>query len=311
MSTFEDVWRRCRLELPAVPPLLLRAWAQDAYNDLGDRWGWSFLRAESTIVTKDARAFDVTFTQDAAGITSAALFVASDAGRQIKISGSPLYTIITVTDTSNAVLERAFTESTITGAATILDAYVTMPADFRRFLVVLDRYNQRAIPFTLSEDQIAVADPARLFTDSTLRYLVARKYSAATATLGQVQYELWPGASSARTYPFLYIRAAESLVETTPLPGVLFTRPDVLRYYMLSRGALWPGTVDQKNPAYNPTVAQLWETKYETEVQRLTLVDDSEYPQQYQQVHWDRQGGGLAPTAGLLRSTDATVADYY
>ena len=310
--TFEDVWRKARLELPAVPPLLLRSWAQDGYARLCDTWGWAFLRSEGTLVTAASRSVTASFTFGSASVTSAAAFLSTDAGRQIRVGRLPVYTIISVTSTSLLTLDRAYTEvDAANTTATIQDCYATMPADFRRFLAVYDRYYQRIIPFWLSEDQLAVADPGRLISDQGPRYLVAQKYSPATATAGQVRYEYWPAPTAVRSYPYLYIRKAEQLADTDPLPGVVSERADLLRTYVLGRGARWAGTVDQRNPAYDLKNAMLLQNEWDMEMQKLELADDNEYPQQLLQVDWAKRMGVMTGTASLLRQTDATINDYY
>lgn len=310
-ETFENVWRRCKLEMEAVPPLLIRVWAQEGYSRLCDSWGWAFLRSEGTLVTLASRSVSVTFTPGSTSVTSAAAFVSTDAGRQIRVQRLPIYTIVSVTNASTIVLDRAYTETDTATTATIQDCYTTLPSDFRRFLVVYDRYYQRIIPFWMSEDQIAIADPARQISDTGPRYLVAQKYSPATATLGQVRYEYWPSPTAAKTYPYLYIRKAEQLTDSDVLPGVVSERADLLRTYVKWQGASWPGTVDQRNPFFDRGNALMFKTDWEAEMQKLELADDSEYPQQLSQVDWAKRLGIMTGTAQLLRQTDATVDDYY
>lgn len=309
--TFEDVWRPARLEAPACPPLLIRSWAQEGFSRLCDSWGWAFLRSEGTLVTLASRDVACVITNGSATVTSAALFVSTDAGRQLRVGRLPIYTIISVTNVSTLILDRAYTEASTT-AATIQDCYVTMPADFRRFLVILDRYYQRVIPFWFSEDQLAVSDPGRqIGGPDGARYLVAQKYSPATATLGQVRYEYWPAPTTARTYPYLYVRKADTLNDSDPLPGVLAERADLLRLYVMYRAAQWPGTVDQKNPGYDLSRARELKGEWEQELQKLELADDNEYPQQDIQVDWASRTGLLTGTAKYLRQTDATVNDFW
>ena len=309
--TFESVWRLSRLEYPAVPPLLMRSWAQEAYSKLCDSWGWAFLRTESTLVTLASRSLTVTFTPGSTAVTSAALFVSTDAGRQIRVGRLPIYTIISVTSASLVVLDRAYTETDTAVSATIQDCYTTMPADFRRFLVIYDRYYQRIIPFWLSEDQLAVADPGRRISDTGPRYLIARKYSPATATLGQVQYEYWPAPTAVKTYPYLYIRKADTLNDSDVLPGVLSERADLFRLYLATRCTAWAGTVDQRNLAYDLNASRGFKSEWDVEMQKLELADDNEYPQQLSQVDWAKRMGEITATASLLRQTDATIEDYY
>lgn len=317
-ASFESVWRAARAEMPLVPALVTRNWAQEALNVATDFWGWAFLRTEGILAIKAARTLTVGVIAGSATVTSAAAFVATDAGRQLRLStatasqGLPLYTIVSVTDPSTIVLDQAFVGDTAASTtASILDAYVTMAADFKRFLIIYDPYYQRTIPFWLSEDEIGLADPGRVSSDSGPRYLVSQKYSPATATLGQVRYEFWPSPTSVRNYPYLYIKSAPQLADASALPGVFGQRPDLLKTYIQWQGALWPGTPDQKNPAYSPAVAQLRMQEWNSKLQTLSLRDDEEYPQQYATVQWARRHGAIAPTASLLRQTDATINDYF
>lgn len=312
-ESFEDVWRRATLELPVVPPLLIRAWTQEAYAKACEGWGWGFLRAEGALVTLAARDVTVGVVLGSATVTSAASFVSTDVGRQLRLGSSiPVYTIIAFTNTSSITLDQPYSRDTAASTtAQILDAYTTLPADFKRFLIVLDTYNQRAIPFWYTADQLAVTDPTRRSSDTGPRALVARKYSPVAATLGQTQYEYWPYPTAAKSYPYLYIRKAGALTDTDPLPGMFAERSDVLRLYVLAKGAMWAGTSDLKNPSFNLAAAQSYKAEWEVEIQRLTLSDDNEYPQQYMPVHWDRREGQLTGPASYLRQTDATIEDYF
>lgn len=311
-QTFEEAWRLARNHFPGVPPLLVRDWVQDAYTRFCEYrgGGWAFLRKEASINILASRSLSITFTQGSTAITSAALFVASDAGRQLKVSTYPIYTIASVTDASNAVLDQSYADTGGALTATILDAYMTCPADFKRFVVIVDKYNQRILPFWISQDEQDLSDPARTNSDSGPRYLIAQGFSTATATLGQVRYEFAPYPTSARQYPFLYYRQAERFSETSSLPGVLSNRADLLKLGAQLAASEWPGTLEQKNPYYNLQLAQRFETKWEFDVQQLSLADDNQYPEDLMAVHWARRYFPLAATTNYLRMTDATLADY-
>lgn len=310
-DTFEQVWKPARLNFSNVPALLVRDWAQDAFLAACDIRGWSFLRAESSLNTLASRSLTATFTQNSTALTSAALFVASDAGRQIKVDTYPFYTIASVTDASNAILDMPYAATGGALTATILDAYAVCPADFGRFVLVLDTTYQRPIPFWLSQDALAVSDPIRRTTDNNARYLVANSFSTATATLGQVRYEYWPAVTAARQYPFLYIKKVARFADTTALPGVFSNRADLLKLGTRVQAAQWPGTVDQKNPYYNLVLADRLQKEYEFKLAQLSNADDNQYPEDLWQIDWAVRYGGLAPTTQLLRQTDATINDYY
>lgn len=311
-ETFEDVWRRARLNFGNVPALLVRDWAQDAYTHACEYrgGGWGFLRKEASLSTLASRSLTVTFTQSSTAITSAALFVATDAGRQIKVGTYPYYTIVSVTDASNAVIDMAYADTGGALTATILNAYAVLPADFKRFLLVLDPTNQRPIPFWVSEDELALTDTMRTSSDSGARYLVAQGYSTATATLGQARYEYWPSGTAAKHYPYLYYRKAERFADASPLPGVFSNRADLLKLGAKLEAAQWPGTTEQKNPYYNLALADRLQKQWDFELQQLQLADDNQYPEDLLTVHWGRRYGGLADSTNILQRTDATLADY-
>lgn len=314
MDVFEDAWRRARLQLSAVPPLLVRDWVQDAYTRACETRGWAFLRKEGSINILVARTVTVTFTQGSTTITSVGAFnTTTDPGRQIKVNSIPIYTIASVTDANTAILDQPYADVGGALTSTIFDAYFTCPTDFRRFIMIYDPYYLRIIPFWISQDELAIADPARRISESSQgpRYLVSQGYSTATATLGQVRYEYWPKPMVERHYPYLYYRAAERFTESSPLPGVFGTRSDVLKLGALLQAAEWPGTLDQKNPYFNLQHAIMLRQQWETELERLSLADDNEYPEDLMTIHWTRRYGALAPTASLLRQTDATVNDYF
>lgn len=312
-QTFAESWRRARLRFPDVPALLVRDWVQDAYTDLCEyrQGGWGFLRKQGFFSLLASRTVAITFTQGSASITSAVGFVAADVGRQLKVSTYPMYTIIEVTNASLAVLDLAYVGAS--GAAvstTIFDAYVTCPADFARFLYVIDPYNQRPINFSLSEDVVAAMDPTRQVSATGVPVLIPFDVSPVTSTLGQVRYEVYGGSGSARQYPFLYYRKAERFADESSLPGVVSNRADVLTRGAELQAARWPGTAGAKNPYYNLALAQQLQTDWDSKLQALSLADDNQFPEDLFLVNWARRMGGLVEPTSLLRSTDATIDAY-
>ena len=312
-ETFEQTYRRALARMPNVPALVVRDWVQDAFTRLCERrgGGWAFLRTPAFISTLASRSLTVTFTQNSTTVTSAALFLTTDAGRQIRIAGQPIYTIASVTNVNTALLDQPYAAANGAQTVTISDIYTVMPADFKRFLIIADPYNQRPIPFWFTQDQIAVGDIGRESSDSGPRYLLANSYSTATATLGQVRYEMWPSPSSARQFPYVYYKEAPRFSEATVLPGVLRTRGDLLVLGAQLEAAQWPGTRDQKNPYYDLALARQLEARWERDLQLVELADDNQYPEDLFTVDWAaRYGLGLNDPTNVLRQTDATLADY-
>lgn len=314
-ATYGDCYRTVRLYCPSAPLFLTREWVNHAYKAMGRVRSWGFLRGEMRLTIAAQRTFAaVGVTNGSTGVTSAALFVAADAGRQFAIGTFPVYTIQTVTDASNIVLDRAYGETTAAAATTakVFDGYATMPADFGSFRLIADPYNQRRLAFWIHEDQLNILDPTRTSTDVGPRMLASRAPSTYTPTLGRMQYEYWPQPSSARSYPALYNIQPDNLTDTDTLSGVLADGSQVLIDGALERAAMWPGTADLKNPYFNVSLADKHRRDFDLGVQRLALKDDTIYPDDLAMVHWERWPlAGVAYNDASLRASDATVADLY
>jgi hypothetical protein len=321
-QTFGDVTRTVRLYAPAAPPFLVRAWVNKVYKDLARARHWNFLRKDLRLTINASRAVAlVSVTNGSPIVTSAALFVAADVGRQITfanplsvISGNfPIYTIISEQSTSQITLDIPYGEpTTALAGATVLDAYFTAPADFESFRIIADPYNERRLAFWITPDQLNILDPTRQASDTGPRCLVEAAPSTYPATLGQMRYEYWPRPTAQRSYPAYYNVQAASIGDTTTFSGVLGDGADVLIEGCLAQAALWPGTPDRPNPYFNAPLAKTKAGEYALGLQRLALRDDEQHPDDLATVHWERWPlADLAYNDQALRATDATIADLY
>jgi|SRR3990172_3096981 len=313
-GTYGEAWRTVRLYAPAAPTMLCREWVNVAYQQLTRSRSWAFLRSELRLTIAAARSLaSVGVTLGSTTVTSAGLFLAADAGRQFAVGSFPVYTIQTVTDVNTLRLDRAYGETTAPAAAAkVFDGYATMPVDFGSFRLIADPYNQRRLAYWIHEDQLNILDPNRTSSDTGPRLLAARAFSTYTPTLGRVQYEYWPQPSSARSYPALYNRQVPKLVDGDALLGVLADAGPVLVVGALAQAARWPGTPDLKNPYFNVELARAHDATFREDVQKLSLRDDSQYPDDLQMVHWEHWPlADLAYNDQSLRSSDATVADLF
>jgi len=297
-----------------APASLVQTWVQQAYSELAGTRHWAWLRREYLLTTLDARSLSVTFTNLSKTITSAALFVSADAGRQIRVggSGTPTYTIDTVTNANTAVLTATYQGASGAATATISDIYLIMPADFRSFDSVTDPTIQRPIAWWIAQDRLDLFDPGRVSSDSRLRVLAAYMPSQATATLGQLTYEAWPHPTAAGTYVINYFARTDALADDDVFKGVMATEADVLIDGALARAARWPGTVTQKNPYFNLPLALQLEAKFKAAMQGLDIMDDDQYLMDLMQVDLSKFGlAQLSADTTLMRQSDATTADYY
>src|SRR5262245_2954594 len=95
-ETFTETWRAVRLHVPTAPHFLVQAWVQESWKKLARSRNWSFLRGELVLTINAARVLTVGVTQGSTTVTSAGLFLTTDAGRQFRVGTYPVFTIQTV-----------------------------------------------------------------------------------------------------------------------------------------------------------------------------------------------------------------------
>lgn len=312
-QTFRELWSLVLLHVPAAPASLVQSWVQSSYDDLIARRHWAWTRADAVLTTLASRAITVTFTQLSTAITSAGLFVASDAGRQIRVgTSSPIYTIDTVTNANAAVLTQMYAGSSGAATATIHDRYLAMPADFRSIHTVTDPTNQRPVVWWLSAERLDLLDPGRINSDGRFRALVAGAIATSTALSGRILYEAWPGPTAAGSYLLKYFRRTDTLQDDDAFKGVLATYTGALVSGALAEAAKWPGTLTQKNPYFNLQLAKTLKEDFDFSAKQLDLMDDDQYLMDLQEVDLSRFGlSALSGDTTQLRQSDATLADYY
>lgn len=280
--TFSDCWKFAALHAGVPDVMLLRGWTQWAYNQFCDRYGWSHLRTETSINVLNQHAGTCGVVQGSPTVTvgtGTMVLVASDVGRAFRLTSIPIYTIIAVNvGAQTATLNRNYSEATAAAAAcTILDAYITMPEDFHRFMSVLDPQNKWRLRFWVSQDQLNRWDPGRTSTGNG-RLLVNNGYSPVVADKGKPRFELYPYQTAARTYPTWYYRKPEILADDDLIIGPLSRRAqEILLEGALSRAAMWPGTPSAKNPYFNLQLAAAHEAMFEKKLNEVSVIDEELY----------------------------------
>lgn len=309
--TFGDTWRKVRLHVPDAPFGLAREWTQHAYETLCERRPWNWLRVHAQMSVPAARNVTATFAANSLVVTSAAAFLATDVGLQIRAGNIPIYTIQTFVSASQVTIDMPWTGTVGAQTAQIIGIYQTMPEDFGAFLLVTDPYNQRLISWWHTQEELGRLDPTRTSSDGTPRVLIARQLSTVPSTLGQVQYEWWPAPLQAKAFPYYYRKRPQLMADSDQLLGVLQHRATALQKGALAECASWPGTVAQKNPYYNLSAHKLLLDEFETECARLELRDDDQQLDSWQALPYHRWGTwDLAFDTSFLRSHDADIGDY-
>lgn len=313
VSTFGDLWRLIALYVPGAPVSLVQSWCQSSYDDLVGKRHWAWLRVNSLITTRASRALDVTFVLGATAITSAAGFVATDVGRQIRAGANqPIYTIDTVTNASAAVLTQLYGEASGVKTASIRDIYLVMPEDFRAIHTVTDMTIQRPVAWWIAKDRLDLFDPGRVAADTRFRVLAANALSDVSSLVGRYTYEAWPYPTAAGSYMLQYFKRTDTLQDDTPFLGALATWTNVLQKGALAEAAKWPGTATQKNPYFNLALGMQLEQEFQVALKSLDVADDDAYLMDLMQVDLSKFGlAALSADTTLMRESDATLADYY
>ena len=310
-ATFESVWRKVALQAGAVPPLLCRSFVQDAYQEACSGRRWSFLRREVQPATRASRSLTVTASNGSTTITGT--FVATDLDRQIRATNQGLpYTIVALNGAyTEATLDSAFKGTSGSVSMTILDAFLYMPDGFDGCRTLRNLTVQQPMPWWYTSEQLDFWDPNRIWSDSTARIIAARGvWQAGTTYLGRQVYEWWPYPTAVAVYQMSYYAVNEP-ADTDLLQGQLAVRGHVLEDGALAKCARWPGTGEKKNPYFNLNLADRLEKAFQQGLQELSVRDEDTSPaEEFERVDW-RWVQGLVPMdTHLLRSTDATVADY-
>lgn len=313
MPTLGEVIAEVQLTAAAVPPLLIRAWAKDVFAQLcaGSRWGWQLQIATVRVpVSRSLAAIGLTSGSVAA--TSAALFTAADAGRQIWLSvGEPILTIRTVTDASNVVLDAAYDGTSGSYAAQVYSAFYQPGSDFQQFIGLTDLGNQRPLPFWLTLEQTRLWDPSGVLSGQS-RALVAETLASPTGTTARprIRYQWWPRNTSGGTYQVRYLAGPQTatLTEETEIPGVLADHLYVLKDGILARCAAYPGTATLKNPYFNLSLADRLNQQYATGRKDLSIVDDDQGPSKVvDAIDWRYVERGLSSDQAYQWSDASTI----
>lgn len=306
-DTFGALWRQAKLHCPAVPTLLVQEWARITWQEAMDAKDWSFRRALTDFRTMASVTGTFTITLGASSGTAGTLAVVStDVGRQLRVDGLPLYTILAVSG-STITLDRPWREASLSAATTrILSAYVTMPSDFARAAECVDTAANRRLRLFIQSDEVHHADPARLLAGDP-RCLVPTTLDPTTASLGYPRYELWPYLYTARTYHLRYFKQIADPTDAYLFPTVFTKRRRVLLDGILRYAAAWPGTITQKNPYFNLVLAEALSTRFAVGLDEAMFDDENLAPTWLGTLPLDSEHAGISSSTTPTPAYDDTL----
>jgi len=307
--TFAEMYRTLREYVPELPVFLAQKLINDRYRRVLDSRPWAGLRAEGMLVIPASYSVgSVTVPQGSVNVTGIGTSWTSDmAGLQIKIANAgPIITIESVTDATHLVLSQVYPLSnyaTQPTGYTILKNYVTMPEDFKYFLVIYDPYRQWRLFFNITQQDLSAWDPGR--TNVGNPYVLADlKFDAE----GIAQYELWPGPTSAAGYNYYYVKQGADLILPEDRPIFPFRGSELVRG-ALADLASYPGTPDSPNPLFGKMDLMLSnDNAFMDQINQLEREDEAMY------MNWLQQAGfnsmPFAPVDARFIQNHAISASY-
>lgn len=308
-DTFGDMYRQLRQYVPELPLFLAKKVINNRYRRALDSRPWAGLRGEGMLtIPASYTTGTVTVPQGGTTVTGVGTAWTSDmAGLQIKIANQgPIITIASVTDPTHLELTQVYPLSnyaSIPTGYTILKNFVTMPEDFKYFLVIYDPYRQWRLFFNMTQQDLSAWDPGR--TNVGNPWVMADlKFNAD----GVAQYELWPGPTSASGYNYYYIKQGADLVEDTDRPIFPFRGSELVRG-ALADLVTYPGTPSNPNPLFAKMDLMLAnDNVYLDQLNQLEREDEAMY------MNWLQQAGfnsmPFAPIDARFIQNHAISASY-
>lgn len=275
-----EMSRSLRLYCPQLPITLAQQFIRDRYRQILERRDWSGSVKEAEFLLYPAKSDGaisvIKGANTVAGI--ATTFAASDVNRQFKAGqGSPVYTITAVDAVFQTLtLDRPFGAPTaITSTYYIMDAYVSPPAGFMRFINVTNPVNGWKLRHWITGSELDVADPQRTYFGQP--YLLADRLYNLQHT---PQYEAWPYAVTNQDIYYTYVSRPPDLINDSDVP-IWPIRSDIIVLGALAHVAMWPGTANQPNPYFaRPSYWQGYEAQFEDRMIEMERVDEDVYSTQ-------------------------------
>jgi len=275
-DSFQEIWREVRLHSPSVPGELVQHWVQDRFHSVLYYRMWSWCFAEGQFNLPDSYSTGTAdLTADSMTVTGTdTVWTEAMVGRQLKIRNH-VFTITAFVSATEITIDRIWPQASVAANAyTIVQAYLTVPNDFRQFYTIIDPRNNWRLWHNFTSRDINNYDPARVSTGNPV-IVAAVRWSSTDMTTARPMYELWPHVTVKSGYPYIYVRELPEFSDTSPLPYSVHG-------HMLKKGALadlckWPGTPEHPNPLFNLNLSRRYEEEWQDDLNELERNDQEIY----------------------------------
>lgn len=287
-ESFSTMYRSLREYAPGLPIFLAKRLLNDRYRRALNMRPWAGRRAQGMITIPTAYTTGtVTVPQGGTTVTGVGTTWTSGLiGQQIKIANQgPAITITAVSSPTSLTLEQVYplpNYASVQTGYSILQNFVTMPSDFKEFLIIYDPYRQWRLFFNMTQQDLSGWDPGR--TSAGDPWILA---DLLYTSGGLAQYELWPAPQTARGYNYYYVKQGVDLVQDTDTPIFPFQGGELVRG-ALADLAIYPGTKDFPNPLFGKMDVMLAnENAYLEQINQLEREDEGMYMNWLQQASFN------------------------
>ena len=266
-TSFDGLWKKLQLYVPAAGPAMVQDWVSNAYNRAIRFSSWSQLRSEVALSLPAAYADGtITMTSGSTTVTGAGTaFTSAMVNLQLAVGNvAPFYSIAAVdVALQTLTLDRVYVGDSASGLGySIRKAYIEMPADFASIEGVLHLGTKYRLQVHTPQGMIDIRDPQRTASGSP-SVVGSAPPRITTDGTAVIRYELWPTPTTAATLLLRYNRDPGRLISPTDYPIWPITE-EILRYGALAEAAIWPGVETAKNIYYDLALAPMLEEKFST-----------------------------------------------
>lgn len=194
-------------QLPAVDAELLKAWINEAYNNILDARQWKGLETRTVLQTVATyRTGSAAITNGATAVTgTGTTFTAAMSGRRFRIAGSlETYTFAYLSATT-ATLDRPFEGATITGGSFEIFANVYGLPDRVKLITLMRNTRINKYMELITEENLNQADASRLSIGEPYFYMPG-PHSGGEGTALIRQVEIYPAPEVAIGLLYTYIK---------------------------------------------------------------------------------------------------------
>lgn len=261
---------------PDLPSPTARVFLQNAYRRVIDARNWYGLMVRGQVTVPQVYTtgtIALTYGQ-ATVVGSGTSWDNTFVGRQIRAGFSTgWYNILSVQDSTHLTLDLPWGNNTTSSSGyQICQTWVTLGNNLKMIVEMLNQRQGWRLYTNWPQSVLNQYDTWRTTTGWTFAAVAKEPTSD-----GRPQYELYPSPTFQQAFPYLAYRQPPDLKSDGDFP-LAFIRSDIIVTGALPDALLFRG---KNSKYYDPTVAEQKAREFASEIEKLKLVDDNQYPKDF------------------------------